>query len=170
MIITTRNGKEILVDEDFLIPIGMSVNVASNGYPRLLKSTGKKRPAGSYIYEQIYFHQYIAKPRKGYQVDHINGNKLDNRRKNLRICLNGSNNRNKKKYSGEYKGVHRDKRTGRWVAQITKNYRAKHLGTFSSAEEAAIAYNKSAKILHGKYAVLNIIKYQETNLNAQQTT
>lgn len=158
MVITTKNRKEILVDDGFMLPIGYRINVASTGYARLLKSTGKKHPSGAYIYDEIYLHRYIMKPRKGYQVDHINGNRLDNRKENLRICVNGSNSRNKGQFSGAYKGVHFASKQNKWVAQITKNYKMHHLGTFVSPEDAAIAYNKAAKRLHGKYAFINVLK------------
>ena len=93
---------------------------------------------------------------KHLQVDHINGNKLDNRKENLRLCTNGSNNRNKLARTG-FKGVHQARISGKWIAQITKNYKVKHLGSFDTDTEAATAYNKAAKQLHGKYAQLNVL-------------
>lgn len=76
---------------------------------------------------------------KRYVVDHINGDKLDNRRRNLRVVtasVNSINNRRKPHGASGYKGVYQDARTKRWVAQ----FRHKHLGTFSDEEVAATAY------------------------------
>lgn len=89
-----------------------------------------------------------------------NRNKLDNRKGNLRFCRQVNNASNKTSKNG-YKGVHFQKKnisfsTGKvWVAQITSNYKTRHLGTFKTPEAAAIAYNKAAIELHGDYAVLN---------------
>ena len=100
----------------------------------------------------------MGKPPGGLVVDHINRNKLDNRRSNLHFCNQSVNAHNKTSSSG-YKGVHYQKKnikTGKvWVAQITSNYKCRHLGSFTSPEEAAKAYNKAATELFGEYATLN---------------
>lgn len=157
MIITTRNGKEILVNDDFEIPSGWSINVTSHGYARLLRATGKRFPSGAYKYDSVYLHRHIMKPPKNMQVDHINGNKLDNRRANLRICNNADNNYNKGQRKGKYKGVHYSNNSNKWVAQITKNGKTKHLGLFVDQDDAALAYNEAARSLHGEFAYVNKI-------------
>ena len=53
--------------------------------------------------------------------------------------------------------MHWSKTSKRWVAQITKNYKVKHLGCFMTAEAAALAYNAAAKESHGGGAYLNKI-------------
>ncbi len=96
----------------------------------------------------------------GKQVDHINGNPLDNRRENLRICENAENNRNKgltKASTSGYKGVSLYKRSGTWRAYIVTNYKQKHLGTFDNPIDAAKAYNVAAIKFHGEFARLNDI-------------
>lgn len=89
-------------------------------------------------------------------VDHRNGNTLDNRRCNLRVCVQVNNSRNrsksKKKYTSKYKGVYWNRG---WVSQIRVNYKAKYLGTFKSEEDAALAYNKAAVKYFGEFAKLN---------------
>lgn len=109
--------------------------------------------------KSLRLHRLICDAKPGQVVDHINGNQLDNRKSNLRICTqaeNVCNNRRlrKGKSSHLFKGVHLS-RSGRWVAQIQKNGKIYHLGTFDSEFDAARAYDKKAKELHGEFASLN---------------
>lgn len=92
-------------------------------------------------------------------VDHINGNKLDNRKENLRKCSslqNGWNSSSKNIIKTSiYKGVHWSKDRGKWVASIGYKNSVIALGRFSSEKEAALAYNYKAKELFNEYARLN---------------
>lgn len=93
------------------------------------------------------------KPDAGLVVDHKDGNTLDNRRENLRICTNAWNAVNRralKNKSAPYKGV-RAKRTGKFDAIITIDKKQIYLGTFKSPESAKDAYDKAAEVLHGEY-------------------
>jgi len=102
-------------------------------------------------------------PPKGVVVDHINGDSLDCRRANMRICTNVENVRNSRKRSDNtsgYKGVSIDKETRlkkRWRAYI--NYKGKRmcLGRHMTKEDAAKAYNVAAKKYFGEFARLNVI-------------
>jgi hypothetical protein len=88
-------------------------------------------------------------------VDHANGDKLDNRRKNLRICSraqNGQNRGRQRNNRSGFKGVHWVEREGKWRAQITVERSRKTIGDFDTAEEAHAAYCAFAKKLHGEYA------------------
>lgn len=92
-------------------------------------------------------------------VDHINRNKLDNRKENLRLCNNSENLRNRPSTKkGKYKGVSLEKRTGKYYAQIKIYYKIKHLGTFDTEIEAAKAYNEAAKLYHKEFAYLNEVE------------
>ena len=87
------------------------------------------------------------------QIDHINGNALDNRIENLRVVTRFDNNKNRKKPSNNtsgFMGVHINKRTSKWTAQIWDSNIRKllHLGTFSSIEDA-VAARAAAEIEHG---------------------
>lgn len=160
MLLHTKSGKEIQVDNSFDSSLldGGSITVTSHGYCAVMWSTGEKLPSGYYKYVRKYLHRMLTNAPKHLQVDHINGNKLDNRMINLRICTNKSNNRNKKAYKGKYKGVYFDKKRNKWCSQITKNRKVTTVGScFETAELAALAYNKVAKKLHGKYAYQNTI-------------
>lgn len=93
-------------------------------------------------------------------IDHINGDKRDNRRENLRICSMAENQRNYKKRSdgktSKYKGVSLDS-PGVWRASIRFNYRLKNLGRYKTEVEAAEAYNRASDEFHGIYGKKNII-------------
>lgn len=106
----------------------------------------------------IQMHRVVMNASKGVMIDHINGDKLDNRKENLRFCNNGQNQSNspsKRRSSSTYKGVnfHRNK----WRATITVNKKGIHLGTYDSEEKAAMAYNAKAKEMFGEFAKINVI-------------
>ena len=103
----------------------------------------------------IYMHRQIMDAPKGMQVDHANGDKLDNRRANLRLCTNAENSRNstsRKGSSSAYLGVCWDKQHGKWLAKIRIDGRTKHLGRYETEIDAAMIYDAAARIHHGKFA------------------
>jgi hypothetical protein len=91
-------------------------------------------------------------------VDHINGDPLDNRRENLRLCSASQNQANRKPAPGrKYKGVTKNK-SGTYSASIQMNKKLHGCGTFKTEEEAALAYNRKALELFGDFAYQNIIE------------
>lgn len=103
----------------------------------------------------IQMHTVIMKTPRGMKTDHINGNGLDNRRENLRICTHAENMRNSRPHSNNtsgFKGVAWNKRESKWVAHIRLNRKRIHLGYFDTAEAAATAYEKAARELHGEFS------------------
>jgi len=97
---------------------------------------------------------------KGMAVDHIDGNGLNNQRKNLRVCTIGQNatyRRKPKTGKGLYKGVmkYAGKKKTSWRAVIGCKGKVYHLGMFTTEEEAARAYDQKAKEFFGEYALLN---------------
>lgn len=94
-------------------------------------------------------------------IDHIDGNKLNNRIENLRICTHNQNQHNQgirvTNKSG-YKGVSFMKSLGKWQAQICCNSKVKHLGFFMGKEDAAHAYDRAALEIHGEFAWTNFPK------------
>jgi hypothetical protein len=104
-----------------------------------------------------YMHRTIMLPDPGQQIDHINGDKLDNRRANLRICTNSQNGRNRPApttNTSGFKGVSWNKKRGLWLAKIHDGeYR--WLGCFALKEDAAQAYDEAARDHFGKFAYLN---------------
>lgn len=102
----------------------------------------------------IKMHREIMKPPDKSHVDHINGNSLDNRRCNLRLCTSMQNIWNKRKKSGQkFKGVHPS--GSGWRAVIQTNGKQHHIGTFATEIEAAMAYDEVAKREQGEFARLN---------------
>lgn len=117
-------------------------------------------------YKRTLMHRLILDAPDGEIVDHINGDGLDNRRCNLRLCTmrqNVCNQRIRTTYAGKpttsrYKGVTKDKRKrSGWVAQIVSYGNHIHIGTFPTELEAAAAYNAKAVELFGSFARLNEI-------------
>jgi len=97
----------------------------------------------------------------GKQVDHIDGNGLNNTRQNLRICNNQSNSANRPGYTGstsKYKGVSFRTSANRWQSTIKTNGKIKWLGTFKTQEEAAMAYDSASIELFGEFAYQNFPK------------
>ena len=113
---------------------------------------------GKRKYEEVYLHRFIMNAPKNYYVDHIDRNKLNNTRENLRICTPQESIRNIGPKKGKYKGVHFNKLRNKYVAQITLNRKVRHLGYFSCDRQAAIAYNKAALELHGEFAFINEVE------------
>ncbi len=88
------------------------------------------------------------------EIDHENLDKLDNRISNLRIATRTENLRNIRRFSSNtsgYKGVSRERRTGKWVARISTGKEYKHLGSFLNKEDARAAYVDAAIRYHGGF-------------------
>jgi hypothetical protein len=100
----------------------------------------------------VLMHRLIMKPPPGKVVDHKNGNGLDNRRCNLRICNQAQNLCNRGPFGKtcpKFKGV--SPRGDKWVAGVGKEY----LGLFNNDVEAAKARDRRAREVYGEHAWLN---------------
>lgn len=118
--------------------------------------------------EDYRYHRILLNSPKGFEVDHINRNKLDNRRINLRLASRSENSANKAKAKGTtsiYRGVcYRVKinKKNPWGAYISKNKKRIELGYYPTEHDAALAYNKKSLEIYGDFAFLNeIIRAQE---------
>lgn len=149
--LSTRKGLEFLIDEEDLLRVSERLWSfhGSTGYlVSRIKGTNRNE----------YLHRFITGAIKGQYVDHINHDKLDNRRSNLRLCTNSQNMQNcgkRKSNKSGYKGVWLNKANGWWYASVRKDYKSYHVGHFRTAEEAARAYDLKALELHGEFASLN---------------
>ena len=117
----------------------------SQGYACMGKYKDKK-------YISILMHRVIMNPPPGYQIDHINGDKLDNRRCNLRIVTASENQRNRR----NVKGYTYCKRNKKWLAYLFLDGHFKNLGYFKTEEEA----KEARQVAKEKY--YTIIGYQST--------
>lgn len=121
---------------------------------------------GSGARERVWAHDLVMERinghvplEDGFLVDHINRDKLDCRRDNLRIANRSENAANKSKAknskaTSKYKGV--SKFRNKWKASITVNRKSIYLGTFDNETDAAYAYDAAAKEYFGEFAVLNM--------------
>jgi hypothetical protein len=106
----------------------------------------------------LRIHRLITNCTKDKMVDHINGDTLDNRKCNLRVCSNQENSMNSKSYknsSSNFKGVTWHKKANKWAASIMKDYKTIYLGLFENEMDAALVYNGAAKYLFKEFACLN---------------
>ena len=104
----------------------------------------------------ILMHREIMNHPQGSEVDHIDGDRLNNTRSNLRVCSHAQNGYNRKISRNNacgFKGV--VKRKNRWVAQIYVNDKWTYLGTYHDPKSAALAYNQGASKYFGEFARLN---------------
>lgn len=149
----TQNKKAIIDDEDYILVDQYNWYCNNSGYARTNICAGGKQC-------QILMHRLILNAPVGVQVDHINLDKLDNRKCNLRLCNNAQNqyNTNKKpcNISG-YKGVAYVKENGKWMARIMVNGKIIYLGIFTDVIDAAREYNKAAIKYFGEFAKLNML-------------
>ena len=115
------------------------------------------RSSGKHVYAQArvnitptLLHRVLLDPPTGMVCDHRNGNTLDNRRPNLRVCTREQNQYNKRPIRNGPRGVYRDKKC--WVAEIKKDGKRRKLGYFKTEDEAAEAYRRAALEAFGEFA------------------
>lgn len=142
-----------LVDnDDYNLISKYSWHLSSFGYARARATVdigiGRKH---------ILMHRVIMGNPIGMDIDHISGNKLDNRRENLRVCTRMENLRNskiKKTNTSGFKGVSWDKKRNMWRARITVGGEEIHIGSYAKKEVAKMEYDKMAVKFFGEFARL----------------
>lgn len=164
LIIKTKSYGELMVffdDDDYdlirkyrwMIAKGKKGVFYARGY------IGKKQGGGG-VFEKTRMHRLIMNCPDNLQVDHINGNGLDNRRINLRIATNAENCRNKKPHADSltgYKGITFIKKKKLFYARIRVDGKLKSLGRSKDLKSAVIRYNNAALKYFGEFAYLNKI-------------
>lgn len=121
----------------------------------------RRRPGAE---KRILMHRWIMNAPDNLFVDHIDGNGLNNRRANLRLCTPAQNARNRRpdrNCHSKYKGVTWGKLQNKWLATISNAGRHTHLGCFKNEIDAAITYDRKAQTLHAQFAYLNFPELAE---------
>lgn len=161
-IVLSQNQVTIVDDEDFDFLNKYKWFATWNPYTksfyagRNIKVGNKKTTVG--------MSRVLMNAQKGKEVDHINHDTLDNRKKNLRIVEKKQNSYNRRQQSRNkqgFKGVYSMNpniwKSKPFCAQIQVNKKKIHLGYYKTAVEAALVYNENAKKYHGEFALLNKI-------------
>ena len=142
MIIFKINSKSSVKIDDEDFERVQQYRWISGKYPRISKTT-------------ITMHRFLMNAKPGQIVDHINHDRFDCQKKNLRICTYHQNNcKVGPKNKAIYKGVTKNS-TNRWVAHIYQNGQKIRLGYFLNPEDAAKAYDIAAKNIHNEFAYQN---------------
>ena len=162
--------------KEILLTQGFAAIVDNEDYEELSRlkwhcSTRGNRPGHLYAVRRqsaksgkrgkMRMHRVIMNAPDGMEVDHIDGDELNNQRANLRVCTRKQNGRSRGKHvakTSRYKGVYLDKVSGKWRAIIQPDGGAKGLGAHGTEREAARAYNKAAIEEFGTFARLNEVE------------
>jgi hypothetical protein len=150
-VIDSVSGIQIQIDdEDYVWASQFKWYKDSHGYAyRNAKINGR--------WTTVRMHRELLNAPCGMDVDHIDGNILNNQRSNLRVCSHAQNCRNvtirKNRKTSQYKGVSIDSARGCWQAYVGH----RNIGRFNSEREAALAYNVAAQKYFGEFARLNAV-------------
>jgi hypothetical protein len=156
-ILTANTNTEVLIDDD--------------DYYRVTAHTWWLT-AKKYVYttidgKNVQLHRFITGEwDKKTEIDHVNGNRCDNRKENLRRTTRAQNALNKgagKHNKSGYRGVFLNKRTERWTAEVSVGGERVNLGSYETAEDAAKARDLKAIEVHGEFARLNFPDFDYTN-------
>jgi len=142
---TTKNEEFYFDLEDYKLLNSYSWHTTDNGYL-----------TNNYEHTHLYLHRLIMKVNKKDEiVDHINGNKLDNRKCNLRVCTQSNNQMNcekQKNNTSSVTGVSFHYAKCKWRAYITINKKQIQLGHYNDFNDAVSARKSAEKIYFGKYS------------------
>lgn len=153
--IPLTKGKVALVDDEDFVRLNQWKWLTNcNGYAaRNVTLNGKCKT--------IFMHRVITATPDGFYTDHINGNILDNRKINLRVCTHRQNIRNaksRKNSSSKYKGVSWCSARKKWAVYLKNENENFLIGRYKNEEDAALAYNEAAKKYFGEFARLNSLE------------
>lgn len=155
--ISNANLYILVDDEDYEWLNQWKWSLLKSGYARRNIAISKN---GRVVRQKtILMHRQLLNAPKGMEVDHINHDKLDNRKANIRLATKQENafNRESINPTSGYKGVYWQSHTGNWRVIIVVDGKSKYYGGYKTKEEAAKVYNEAAKECHGKFAYLNEI-------------
>ena len=163
-------GVYTIVDEDVFYRL--------SHYKWFLKGCNSKKfyaarhiKTGSGCTKLLNMHREIMNEPKGFLVDHLDGNSLDNRRANLREATRSQNCQNvpkKKNTSSRFIGVNYSKEERKYRARISLNEKRIYLGRFDNEIDAAKAYDVAARKYYGEHAKVNFPEETEAVLAGLQ--
>jgi len=141
-------GREAIIDAaDVPLVAGYNWRLGKGDYEvRSYRDSGKQIA--------VYMHREIIRCQAGYEVDHVNGDGIDNRRDNLRAATKAQNAYNvgpRAHNTSGFKGVTFYKPTKKWRAMIMAQGKRRYLGYFTTPESAASAYAAASASLHGEF-------------------
>ena len=146
----TKGAVTIVDDEDYELLTKWKWHLQTAGYACNKGGVGKGT---------VYMHRLILDCPDDMIVDHIDGNRLNNKRENLRIVTYSQNHMNRKvkrkNCTSKFKGVSYDANRGKWRSYIKLDGKFIHLGEFNTEMEAALTYDKAASERFGEYSSLN---------------
>jgi len=154
--ITLTRGFEALVDPaDYERFLGNGKWTAHPGYKGKVYAKRYGRKNGKQCV--VFLHRLITDAPDGMVVDHINGNTLDNRRSNLRLCTHQQNSWNRKSTVANtgFFGVHKNFRKNSWRGIVCLNGKLHYTRSCKSPEQAARLRDELAIRLCGEFATLN---------------
>lgn len=144
-VLPITRGLETLIDEEDVAELG-KYNWCWNPFRKTCGYVS--RTANS---KAAFMHRQIMNAPRGMVVDHINGNSLDNRKSNLRICTHRENSQNTYKHrSGKLVGCYFHKRSKKWEARIEVNGVRKCLGSYATDLEAHEVYKAALEKIAGR--------------------
>ena len=147
------NGQFAKVDDDIYEQIkNYTWRVSERGY------VNRNEMRKGRVQRTVYLHKLVCPSPLGMKTDHINGDKYDCQKSNLRVCTQRQNIQNKSKQKNGksiYKGVYPHPINKTWIAGMTVNNKSVYLGSFKEERHAAMCYDIWAKDLHGEFAKLN---------------
>ena len=134
-----------------------------------LHTTGYARATITETRKGVYMHRLLLNAKPGDQVDHISGNRLDNRRANIRMCTQSQNNANMNTpihNTSGFKGVHwhmQRNGKGKWLAQIAVDGKNIYIGVFVDIKDAIRAYDTAARKYFGEFARTNASRLEQAS-------
>lgn len=163
-IIKLTQNQQTIVDNKYFDILNKYKWIADYNKKRKPYAARRKKIKEKYPTTYISMHRYIMY-LEGYnlinkEIDHINGDTLDNRVINLRVCTHAQNMKNRPKAKNNksgYKGVYWFESRKKWIANISYNKKTIYLGCFNNKIDAAKAYNNAALKYYKEFAKLNII-------------